>query len=156
MFEKAFTKWRHLSAFLLQPIRSSREALQANEQELQEAINGNIASINIVLNSFINPSLEDQRRRQDNLRAIIFAGAQIGLLLFSQPFEWQFSWQAASNRTEFVGGDKAGTQATSTEIRGQQDMLARTLVVFPAIREKIDGDGVRRIKVITEAVEVEV
>jgi hypothetical protein len=145
-----------LSAFLLQPIRSSREALQANEHELQGAINRNIASINAVLNSFVKPDLENQRRRQQNLRAMIFAGAQIGLLLFSQPFEWQISWQPASTRTDFVAGDKPGTRATTTESRGQQDMMARTLVVFPAIGEKIDGNGARRTRVITEAVEVEV
>jgi hypothetical protein len=144
-----------LSAFLLQPIRSSREALKANEQELQGAINRNIASINTILSSFIKPDLDNQRRRQDNLGAIIFAGAQIGLLLFSQPFEWQISWQPTSSRTELASGDKAGFRTTINEIRGQEMKKVKTLVVFPAIGERIDN-GVKRVRVIAHGVEVEV
>jgi hypothetical protein len=140
----------------LQPIRSNREALKANERELQEAINRNITSINTVLSSFIKPNLDNQRRRQDNLGAVIFAGAQIGLLLFSQPFEWQLSWQPTSSRTEFVGDDKGRIRATIMEVRGQQNMMARTLVVFPAIGERIDSNGVRRTRVIAQCVEVEI
>lgn len=135
MFDKAFTKWRHLSAFLLEPMRSSREAPKANEQELQGAISRNIALINGVLKPFIKPGLESQRYQEDNLSAIIFEGAQLGLLLFSQSSVWVFGWKSPS-REEV---EKIRPVVTTTR-------KGKVLVVFPSLGERTERHGRQRLR----------
>jgi hypothetical protein len=153
VFEKAFTKWRYLSAFLLEPIRSNRQAPQANQQELQRAIGRNIALINSVLKPFLNPGSESQRYQERNLSAIVFQAAQLGLLLFSQQSVWVFDWEP-SRREDLVNGDKPGIGVTTTEVGAGRKTVGRMLVVFPAIGEIIYQHGSRRMRTVAAAVEV--
>jgi hypothetical protein len=153
VFEKAFTKWRQLSAFLLEPIRSNRQPPQANQQELQPAIGRNVALINSVLKPFLNPGSESQRYQERNLSAIVFQAAQLGLLLFSQQSIWVFDWEP-SRREDVVNGDKPGTRVMTAEVGAGRKTVGRTLVVFPAIGETIFRHGPRRIRTVVAAVEV--
>jgi hypothetical protein len=137
VFDKAFTKWRHLSAFLIEPSRTSREAPKANEREIQAAIGRNVALINAILKPFINPGLESQRSQENNLRAIILEGAQLGLLLFSQPSVWAFSWKVP------IGEESSGNRA------------GRPFIVFPALGEKIERHGRQRLREVSAPVVIE-
>jgi hypothetical protein len=155
VFEKAFTKWRYLSAFLLEPIRSNRQPPQANQKELQRAIGSNVALINSVLKPFLNPGSESQQYQERNLSAIVFQAAQLGLLLFSQHSVWIFDWEL-SRREDLVNGDKPGTRVTTTEVGAGRKTVGRMLVVFPAIGETIYQHGSRRMRTVAAAVEVAV
>jgi len=155
VFEKSFTKWRYLSAFLLEPIRSNRQPPQANQQELQRAIGRNVALINSVLKPFLNPGSESQRYQERNLSAIVFQAAQMGLLLFSQQSVWVFDWEP-SRREDVVNGDKPGTRVTTTEVGVGRKTVGRMLVVFPATGEIIYRNGSRRMRTVAAAVEVAV
>jgi hypothetical protein len=155
VFEKAFTKWRYLSAFLLEPIRSNRQPPQANQQELQRAIGGNVALINSVLKPFLNPGSESQRYQERNLSAIVFQAAQLGLLLFSQQSVWVFDWEP-SRREDLVNGDKPGIGVTTTEVGAGRKTVGRMLVVFPATGEIIYRHGSRQMRTVAAAVEIAV
>ena len=137
VFDKAFTRWRHLSAFLIEPSRASREAPKANETELQPAIRRNVALIYSILKPFINPGVESQRSQENNLSAIIFEGAQLGLLLFSQPSVWTFGWKVPVR--EDTNGGRAG----------------RLLVIFPALGEQIERHGKPRLREVSAPVVIE-
>lgn len=136
-------KWRHLSSFLLEPIRSNRETPKANEADLRNATDENVKIINGVLKPFIKPGPETERSQENNLRAIIFEGAQLGLLFFSQPSIWVRSWKQSSRQAE-----KHGSSPGSNLKRN------RTLVVFPAMGELTERHGAKRFRLVTEAVEV--
>ena len=137
-----------MSAFLLSPTRSSRDPPQANEQELRNAINQNVAHINGVLKPFIKTG-EVQRYQEDNLKAIIFQGAQLGLLLFCQPSIWVFGWKAPS-REERNGREKDGSQVATTDMSG-----ARMWVVFPGIAERAEKHGRQMIREVVAPVAVD-
>lgn len=63
---------------------------------------------------------------EKNLRAIIFAGAELGFTLFSQQSTWVFDWK----------------------VQGRPD--SREIVVFPALLEKVLGKT--RLRIVSEAV----
>jgi hypothetical protein len=142
-------KWRQLSSFLLSPTRSTRDPPQANEQELRNAINQNVALINGVLKPFIKTG-EVQRYQEDNMKAIVFQGAQLGLLLFCQPSVWVFGWKASS-REQRNAREKDGTQEGTTDMSG-----ARMWVVFPGIAEKDEKHGRQMIREVVAPVAVDV
>jgi hypothetical protein len=124
-FESAFTKWKHLSSFLLVPNRSLREDPKLNESQIRGAIETNLKVLNHVLAPFMlngSKSLEWEK----NLRAIIFAGAELGFILFSQQSTWVFDWKQ----------------------QGRAD--SREIVVFPALLEKVLGKT--RLRIVSEAV----
>jgi hypothetical protein len=137
VFDKAFTKWRHLSAFLLEPSRTSREAPKANEREVQAAIGHNVALINSILKPFINPGVDSQRSQENNLSAIIFEGAQLGLLLFSQPSVWTFNWKVDAR--EELSGRRGG----------------RPFIIFPALGEQVESHGRLRLREVFAPVVIE-
>jgi len=148
VFNRAFTKWRQLCAFLLEPVRSNREAPKANERELRNAIDQNVRLINSVLGPFVKPGTESARSQENNLRAILFEGAQLGLLLFSQPSIWVPRWTSATGQD--FDSEKRGQSHASTTNRN------RTLVVFPALGELIERHGTKRWRFVTDPVEAAV
>jgi hypothetical protein len=136
VFDKAFTKWRHLSAFLLEPSRSTREAPKANDRDLQAAIGRNITLINGVLLPFIKADVASSRYQEKNLGAIILEGAQLGLLLFSQPSVWVWGWKAPQDGASGVKG-------------------GRPFVIFPSLAERVEQSGRQRLREVSPPVVVQ-
>ncbi len=125
-FETAFMQWKHLSAFLLVPNRSFREDPKIDESQIRPAIDVNLNIFNHVLAPF---RISDSKHNVDwekNLRAITFAGAELGLTLFSQLSNWVFDWKQ----------------------HGRPDGTA--IVVFPALLEKVRGKT--RLRIVSDAV----
>jgi len=89
------------------------------------AIESNVALINGILEPFIIPGVDAQLAQQRNLSAIIFRGAQLGLLLFSQPSVWVFGWKEPVTT-------ESGTR--------------RTIVVFPSLAEVKERNGKQRLR----------
>jgi hypothetical protein len=91
-----------------------------------------------------------QRYQEDNLRAILFQGAQLGFLLFCQPATWVFSWKASLGKEEYGrrGEGKIGTRVTNSEMAGAEN---GGLVVFPGIGEKVERQGRVRVREVVEA-----
>jgi len=135
VFDKALSKWRHLSAFLLQPSRSTREAPIPIQQDLQPVIARNLAVINKILKPFIDLNPDNQRSQERNLSAILFEGAQLGLLLFSQPSIWVWGWKIGS-------GEGGGVRR-------------RTFVVFPSLGERVERHGRDRVREVVVPVVVD-
>jgi len=124
-FESAFTKWKHLSSFLLVANRSLREEPKLDESQIRAAIEVNLKVLNHVLAPFMlngSKNLEWEK----NLRAIIFSGAELGFTLFSQQSTWEFDWKQ----------------------HGRSDSMG--IVVFPALLEKVLGKT--RLRSVSEAV----
>ena len=83
-----------------------------------------------------------QGYQEDNLKAIIFQGAQLGLLLFCQPSTWAFGWKATSNESkDYSGVGKGSSQVTTSDLSG-----ARKWVVFPGIAERVERHGRLRFR----------
>jgi hypothetical protein len=141
VFEKAFLKWRHLSAFLIEPFRSNRESPKLSKEEISGAIERNVILLNSVLGPFIKPGRENLQHQEENLSAIAFEIAQLGLLIFSQPSEWSFSWSVDMAQTSSDGG-------TSAPRKG----LGRTLVVFPGIGESVFRHGERSRRLVAYSI----
>jgi len=135
VFDKTLSKWRHLSAFLLQPSRSTREAPHPNQQDLQPTIARNLAVINNILKPFITVNPDNQRSQERNLSAILFEGAQLGLLLFSQPSIWVWGWKVSS-------GEGGGVRR-------------RAFVVFPSLGERVERHGRERVREVVVPVVVD-
>jgi hypothetical protein len=140
VFYKAFSQWRHLTAFLIQSVRTSRDAPKPNKEKLQGALSLNVERINEVLQPFIKPDPEVQRYQKENLGAIAFKVAELGLILFSQPSTWVFGWTAPSHGSiEKKGG--AGRAV---------------LVVFPALSELMERGGKNQARTVVDRLAVEV
>ncbi|KAF4625517.1 hypothetical protein G7Y89_g12650 [Cudoniella acicularis] len=145
-YENAFKKWRRTSAFLLSNTRSNREAPHADKAQLSSAINRNCQLINAVLHPFIREGAKTVRDQQENLHAIIFEAAQLGLLLFSQPTTWLLIWEANAGGR---GNSRAGGISSAASRH-------RMTVAFPALGEVIEKDGSRRTRILTDVVEVDI
>lgn len=94
-FEASLSKWRQLTAFLLES-PNHRDTMHA-DAHLHSAVLQNVALLNQALTPFINRGAEAQQRQSDNLASIILEGASAGLLLFAQPSSWVFGWTAEKN-----------------------------------------------------------
>ncbi|KUJ18616.1 uncharacterized protein LY89DRAFT_717199 [Mollisia scopiformis] len=123
-FECALSQWKHLSAFLLVPNRSFREDPKVDETQVRSAIDVNLKAFNHVLAPFVINGPVNNHDWEKNLRAIVFAGAELGLTLFSQQSAWVFDWKH-HGRSEAV-------------------------VVFPALLEKVKGRS--KLRIVSEAV----
>jgi hypothetical protein len=86
--------------------------------------------LNQILRSFVEPDVGSQRSQEDNLIAIIMVAAHFGLLLFSQPARWVFSWEdkeVGVNQENHISND------------------SKALVVSPGLKECIMTGG-RRVR----------
>lgn len=83
------------------------------------------------------------------MRAIIFQGAQLGLLLFCQPSTWVFGWKASSR--EENGRGKDGSQVTTSDLSG-----ARLWVVFPGIAERVERHGRQKVREVVSPVAIDI
>ena len=131
-FDQALTKWRVLSAYLLQTVRSNRNQLLPKDSNIQPAISRNMAMIRQILIPFVAPGAE--KRQVDNLQGLMAEGAKFGLLLFQQPVSWVVDWEIPRTRDtdKRMGG-------------GRQ--VARAIVLFPGLIQTADKEGKRHIDV---------
>jgi len=114
-FQQALSKWRSISAYLLQPKRNNRGVLQPTITNLSTQTDNILTKINNVLSPYIAKGT--QERQRDNLKEIIAEAAKFGHLLFSQPTTWLFDWSLPA-----------------TKSRGN-------LIVFPGLVKVTDKDG---------------
>ncbi|RDW63373.1 hypothetical protein BP6252_10918 [Coleophoma cylindrospora] len=144
-FDQVFTRWRHLSAFLIEPVRTNRDAPKVDSSTLAGAISRDVALINSALQPFLKPGEVAQREQKANLGAIILEGAKIGLLLFSQPTIWRFGWSSAE-RKNTNHGDKNAKKETYGTASGSAG--SRLLVVFPSLEDLGSNGRSRRRKIL--------
>lgn len=141
VFDEALLKWKAITAYLIEPSRSvKREAPKPDRADLQNAIASNVEMINMVLEPFFKTAPDRRQAQVDNLSAIIFQAAELGLLLFSQPSERVFFWEAPSSN-----GPPVPRKSTSG-----------SLVVFPGIGEKTERNGERRFRRVASPVEASI
>lgn len=124
-FDQALTKWRLLSAYLLQTVRSNRDPLLPKESDIQAAISRNMAMIRPILIPFVIPGAE--RRQTENLQGLMAEGARFGLLLFQQPASWVVDWDIPKMR----------------DVKGGSRHVAVAIVLFPGLVKTADEEGRR-------------
>jgi hypothetical protein len=108
-------------------------------EKLQSALSLNVERINEVLQLFIKPDPEVQRYQKENLGAIAFKVAELGLILFSQPSTWLFGWTPSHGSTE----KNAGASRL-------------VLVLFPALSEVVERGPKTQTRPVVDWVAVEV
>jgi len=150
-FDKALAQWRHLTAFLLQPLRSTRDPPNPSKADLSPSINLNVSSINTILSPFLKSIPDSQRFQEQNLAGIVFKVAQLALILFSQPSNWKFSWTLPGSGGL---GEKQRPIVSSTHV-GQGERSKETLVVCPSLGEVAERNG-NSWRQVVEAVAVEI
>jgi hypothetical protein len=132
-FDLALTKWRLISAYLLQTVRSNRDPLLPKESDIQPAITRNVAAVRQILTTFVVSGAE--RRQAENLQGLMAEGARFGLLLFQQPASWVVDWEIPN------------TKHANTKIGGSGRAQAAAVVLFPGLIKTVDEEGKRYIEV---------
>lgn len=86
----ALTRWRQISAFLLNPSRSERNSIVPDKVSLAPQAKDLVAELNIFLGAFINE--QSQKHQKCHLQDVILECARFGYVVLSQPAEmgWIF------------------------------------------------------------------
>lgn len=86
----ALTRWRQITAFLLNPSRSERGVIVPEEESLEPRARQLVAEMNTFLGAFIDG--KNRQHQQDHLLDVVLECAKFGYSIFSQPadFIWQF------------------------------------------------------------------
>jgi hypothetical protein len=128
-FDQVLIKWRLLSAYLLQTIRSNRDPLLPQDSDIQPAITLNVTAVRQILTLFVVPGAE--RRQAENLQGLMAEGAKFGLLLFQHPESWVVDWEVS--------------RAENSDTKTGEGVQAKTsaIVVFPGLIKTVDEEGKR-------------
>lgn len=102
----ALTRWRQLSAFLLNPTRSDRGHVVAKESELEPLAQELVTVLNKSLSVFVDDTNRDDQ--ENHLRDVAVECAKFGYVIFSQPaeFAWKFEADADKEIVVCPGLDK--------------------------------------------------
>lgn len=94
--DAALSRWRQLSAFLLNPSRSERTSLRLNEAEVANQSHQLATALKQFLLFFIREDRRQAYEKDHNLQMIILECARLGYVLFSQPAEFRWMYQKHS------------------------------------------------------------
>ena len=95
---EAYSYWRVLTAYLRPPNANDREDEIMLSPEQDSAIQSAATNFSRAFEQWANPSQNSSARVQ-NLAAIMRHAASLGLVLFSQPSEFQYVWRNARDRS---------------------------------------------------------
>ena len=98
----ALTRWRQLSVFLVHPNRSERTPLAPSEDVSTHQAQRLAVSLGRFLQTFVPAARENRYEQENHLREAIVECATFGYVLFSQPSEYQFQWDAQSKHSAIV------------------------------------------------------
>lgn len=79
----ALTRWRQLSAFLLNPKRSDRGLLVPDEESLKPRAQEIVTALNDALGAFVDR--KTRVRQEGHLLEVVLERAKLGYMVFSQP-----------------------------------------------------------------------
>lgn len=99
----AFTRWRQISTFLINPNRSERTSLLPTEAMTGHKARELVATLNVVLGPFIDLNQVDRYRQEAQLYNLVMEIARFGYMLISQPGEFRLRWDAGPSME--VGSD---------------------------------------------------
>ncbi|KAI1477286.1 hypothetical protein F4774DRAFT_199840 [Daldinia eschscholtzii] len=98
----AFTRWRQLSAFLLNPSRSDRTPLVPSEDASTHQAQRLAETLNVFLEPFVAGDRDDRYEQENHLREVIVECATFGYLLLSQPSEYRFRFDDGVNSNQII------------------------------------------------------
>lgn len=86
----ALTRWRQITAFLLNPSRSERGVIVPEEAALEPQVRQLVTEMNRFLGAFIDD--KNRQHEEDHLQDVVLECAKLGYSIFSQPadFTWDF------------------------------------------------------------------
>jgi len=90
--DAALTRWRQLSAFLLNPSRSERTPLIPTEDVSTQQAQHLTTILNRFTGAFASSDREQAYEQENHLREVIVECAGLGYVLFSQPAEFRFNF----------------------------------------------------------------
>lgn len=88
----ALTRWRQITAFLLNPGRSERGAMVPEETSLEPQVRQLVTEVNKFLGAFVAD--KNRQHQEDHLQDVVLECAKLGYAIFSQPAE--FTWDFGS------------------------------------------------------------
>ncbi|CAN8102290.1 unnamed protein product [Discula destructiva] len=92
----ALTRWRQLSAFLLNPKRSSRGFLAPDDEFLKPQAREIVTALHGALGAFV---LNETRIRQEaHLLEVVLECAKLGYMIFSQPAEYTYQFASPDEK----------------------------------------------------------
>lgn len=107
----------------------------------------NIAQLNFILKPFLKQGCEPQRLQEEDLGAVSFEAAKLGLLIFLQRTKWVLNWSPSTSMS----------QGRGSEVNERGKEVRRDIVIFPGIAEIIGrGSGDRVLSPVVEPVVVSV
>ncbi|KXJ88860.1 hypothetical protein Micbo1qcDRAFT_206999 [Microdochium bolleyi] len=115
--DAALSRWRQLSAFLLNSNRSERTPLLVNEDEVAPQAHQLALALKQFLLFFVSDDRKQAYEHDNHLQQIIMECARLGYILFSQPADFCWVYQSP----------------TGSE--------ARKLVAFPGLEKLRDEAG---------------
>ncbi|KAI3400569.1 hypothetical protein diail_2770 [Diaporthe ilicicola] len=112
----ALTRWRQITAFLLNPRRSDRGAINPEDASIEPRATQLVVEMNRFLGGFVDDNDKNRQHQEDHLQDVVVECAKLGYAIFSQPadFTWKF-------------GSDGGTE----------------IVVCPGLERVSDRQGVR-------------
>lgn len=86
----ALTRWRQISAFLLNPNRSERGSIVPDESSLVPQASELVAAMNGFLGAFVDE--QNKSHQESHLQDVVLECARFGYTILSQPAEteWRF------------------------------------------------------------------
>ncbi|TID02143.1 hypothetical protein CH35J_004107 [Colletotrichum higginsianum] len=90
----ALSKWRTLSAFLLQPSRSQRTPLAPVESEVSPKAHNLATALNEFVHHFVPMDQASRLQQLEHLQAVILEFTRLGYEILSQPGDWHFTYGA--------------------------------------------------------------
>ncbi|KAK6210249.1 hypothetical protein QIS74_11833 [Colletotrichum tabaci] len=90
----ALSKWRTLSAFLLQPSRSQRTPLAPVESEVSPKAHNLATALNKFGHHFVLMDQASRLQQLEHLQAVILEFTRLGYEILSQPGDWHFTYGA--------------------------------------------------------------
>lgn len=141
VFDAVLSQWKALTWHLIKPSMISEDRRKKWDDDREENITAAIKSLDKDLLPFVE---EDQRaERHEHMQELFREATELGLLLFSQPASFSFSWRLTSTTgSESRGGKTTGPRQSSTEdANGPPRSSREQFVKFPALLQHTNVDG---------------
>jgi hypothetical protein len=146
VFNAVLSQWKALTWHLLKSSTASEDRRKKWDDDREEHITAAINSLDEDLLPFVE---EGQRAaRNEHMQELFREATDLGLLLFSQPAIFSFSWRLPSTTgSEARDAKTPGSRHSSTEDpKGPSRSSREQFVKFPALLQhtNIDGAPLRR------------
>jgi hypothetical protein len=141
VFNAVLSQWKALTWQLLESSMASEDRRKKWDDDREEHISAAIDSLDKDLLPFVE---EDQKaNRHEHMQELFREATDLGLLLFSQPASFSFSWRLTSTTGSEARDAKItrSRQSSTEDPKGPPRSSREQFVKFPALLQHTDIDG---------------